>query len=93
MGDLKTNWTDPALGDMGDLGGQLPTSRGTDPLVNTGGSSGLQAMYSQPGCPTPGGEASSRTLSGLPADPQRFQPAETPPQPPNLKDRNPGTVG
>lgn len=95
MGDLKTQWTDPVLSNLTDLGGQLPTSRGTDPNINLGasGGSGLtQVAWQNPGVPTPSGEETPNSLSGLPAQPNRYQPSETPPGPPNLTDRNPGTL-
>lgn len=95
MGDLKTNWTDPAYPDTADLSGQLPTSRGTDPLTDLsagGGSSGLRTPFNEPVVSTPGGEETANSVSGLPAAPNRYQPSETPPTPPDLTDRNPGTI-
>ncbi len=95
MGDLKTPWTNPGMPAMSDLGGQLPTSRGSDPLIdlNAGGASGLtQVAWTNPIVPTPGGQETPNSLSGLPAAPARYQPSDTPPGPPNLTDRNPGTI-
>lgn len=94
MGDLKTNWSNPMQGDLTDMGGALPTSRGTDPNVSFGsGGSGLTAVTFDKGIvPVPGGEETSNSMSGLPAQPNRFQPSEQPPAPPALKDRNPGTI-
>jgi hypothetical protein len=93
VGDLKTNWGNPPLGDLSDMGGALPTSRGTDPLINTSGSSGLTGVsFGQAVVPVPGGEETANSLSGLPLQPQRFQPSETPPAPPTLQQRNPGTI-
>ena len=31
-------------------------------------------------------------MSGLPSLPNRYEPSETPPEPPTLQDRNPGTI-
>ena len=42
--------------------------------------------------PTPGGEETGNSVSSLPLAPNRYQPAETPPAPPSLQDRNPGTI-
>ncbi len=92
---LNTPFNKPVLPDSGDLGGALPTTRGTDPLIDTGGSSGLQAPFAADGAVL--GDASSldetaNPVSGLPLQPNRFQPSETPPAPPTLTTRNPGTV-
>ena len=94
MGDLKTHWTDPAYGNTGDLSGDLATSRGSDPNADGGGDkgNGLDPLWSNPVCPTPSGEESGNSVSGLPAMPNRFAPSEAPPEPPSLKDRNPGTI-
>lgn len=93
MADLKTFWPDPgAPRDVG-LDGDLITARGTDPLIDTGGTNGLtQPLWPNPPVPYPGGEESANSVSGLPNQPQRFEPTETPPDPPDLKDRNPGTI-
>jgi hypothetical protein len=92
MGDLKTPFDKPIYGDTGDLSGDLPTSRGTDPLTDTGGSSGLQTIFDKPIMPSLDGQESANSVSGLPLQPNRFQPSETPPEPPSLTDRNPGTI-
>ena len=82
-----------------DLSGDLATSRGTDPLVDTGGSSGLTAVpWDSGGKQTPitannGPEESSNSESSLPMRPNRFSPSPAePPGPPTLQDRNPGTI-
>jgi len=81
-----------------DLSGDLATTRGTDP--NSEGNSGPAALANfwpdakQP-LPEGGGlsiEESANSVSGLPARPARFGPSETPPEPPSLQDRSPGTV-
>lgn len=93
MGDVKTSWTNPVLGDLSDLGGQLPTSRGTDPLIDTGGASGLTGVtFSQAVVPVPGGEETPNSQSGLPLQPNRYQPSEQPPAPPSLGQRSPTTI-
>lgn len=93
---IKTPWTDPVYGHTSDLSGQLPTSRGTDPCVDlsAGGSgSGLTAIpWTGSVVPTPSGEETPNSLSGLPLAPNRYQPSDTPPAPPTLTDRNPGTI-
>jgi hypothetical protein len=93
MGDLKTPYTDGAMDQSFDPAGQLPTARGNDPNIDMGGASGLKDFWSQDqvmeGVP---GEATANSVSALPQNPQRFQPSETPPAPPDLTDRNPGTI-
>jgi hypothetical protein len=92
MGDLKTNWSNPGT-PIPDLSGDLATSRGTDPNIDTGGSSGLTASpFDKPIDPSLDGAESPNSVSGLPPQPNRFQPTEQPPEPPSLQDRNPGTI-
>ena len=85
-------WTDPILGNLTDLSGALPTSRGSDPLVDLGGASALQGPYTNGICATPDGQETANSVSGLPLQPNRYQPSETPPGPPDLTDRSPGTI-
>jgi len=92
MGDLKTPFDKPIYPNTSDLSGDLPTSRGTDPLTDTGGSSALQTLYDKPIMPSLDGQESANSVSGLPLQPNRFQPTETPPEPPNLMDRSPMNV-
>lgn len=92
MGDLKTPFDKPIYPNMSDLSGDLPTSRGTDPLIDTSGSSGLKTPFDRPIDPSLEGQETANSVSGLPLQPNRFQPSETPPEPPTLKDRNPGTI-
>ncbi len=92
MGDLKTPFEKPVYGDTSDLGGQLPTARGTDPLIDTGGTSGLKTFFDKPIDPSMEGNETANSVSGLPLQPSRFQPSETPPEPPSLQTRNPGTI-
>jgi hypothetical protein len=92
MGDLKTPFSEPAMPMGFDPGGDLPTARGNDPLIDMGGASGLQPIWSD--MPVSMGESSetSNSVSGLPAHPDRYQPSEQPPSPPDLTDRSPGTI-
>lgn len=91
-GDLKTNWSDAPVS-VSDLGGDLPTDRGGDPNVDAGsGSSGLSPLWKDQPVPAMATSESSNSQSGLPGLPSRFQPSGTPPAPPNLTDRQPGTV-
>lgn len=95
MGEVKTPWTDPVFGNLTDLSGALPTSRGSDPSIDlgAGGGSGLTSIpWASPVVPTPSGEETANSLSGLPLQPNRYQPSDTPPGPPNLTDRSPGTL-
>lgn len=93
MGDLKTPFTQPGMPLSTDLGGALATSRGTDPNINTGGSSGLTGSpWASPFVPTPGGEETGNSVSGLPMAPNRYQPSDQPPGPPDLTQRSPGTI-
>lgn len=92
MGDLKTNFDKAVYGTTSDLSGDLPTSRGTDPNIATSGSSALDTPFDRAIVPTPGGDETANSVSGLPLQPNRFQPSETPPEMPTLKDRQPGTI-
>lgn len=91
MGDLKTNWSDPGT-PTPDLSGQGVISRGTDPNIDTGGSSGLQTLFDKPIMPSLDGAETPNSVSGLPLLPNRFEPAESSVEIPSLKDRNPGTI-
>lgn len=102
-GTLKSPWLDdsghgPAV-PTPDLGGDLAVTRGTDPLTDTSGSSGLTAVpWQGAGKQTPatsgnGVEESGNSVSGLPSMPNRFAPSPAePPAPPTLSNRNPGTI-
>lgn len=93
MGDLKTNWTDPLLSDVG-IAGETISTRGTDPLVdlNAGGANGLMPLWEQMPVPTPSGEETANSVSGFPSTPSRVQPTDQPPSPPTLQDRSPGII-
>lgn len=75
-----------------DPAGDLITSRGGDPNISTGGTSGLNELWENAPVPTPGGSETENSVSGMPTTPSRWQPSGTPPAPPSLKDRNPGTI-
>ena len=92
MGDLKTVFDQPVYPNTGDLGGAGVISRGTDPLTDLGGSSGLQTIFDRAIMPSLDGAESPNSVSGLPSLPNRFEPAESGVEIPTLKDRNPGTV-
>lgn len=94
MGTIKTNWTDPIMPSHESLSGEgFVTQSGSDPWIDTGGTGGLQGtLWSNPLVPTPGGEETSNSVSGLPPLPTRFAPSETPPPIPDLTQRNPGTI-
>jgi hypothetical protein len=68
------------------------TSRGSDPTIDTGGEGALTPLWQNPTVPIPGGEETSNSVSGLPSQPNRFEPSDMPPAPPDLTDRNPGTI-
>lgn len=92
---LKSPWLDFGKVPMSsaDPGGDSITQRGSEPMVDTGGSSGLQPIWTEKQIvPTPGGEESANSVSNLPLQPVRFEPSETPPAMPDLTTRNPGTI-
>jgi hypothetical protein len=92
MGDLKSLFHNAVYPDASDLAGAGITGRGTDPNISTGGEGAVDPLWQNPTVPVPGGEETGNSVSGLPAQPNRFEPSETPPALPNLTDRNPGTV-
>lgn len=96
MGDLKTPFEKAVFTDFG-MAGELPTSRGTDPLTDlnaAGATSALKPLWSadKMAVSTFSGEETPNSITGLPLQPNRFQPSEEPPQPPTLQDHNPGTI-
>ena len=91
MSDLKTPWTNPAMS-APDLSGAGVTQRGGDPNASMDGSNGLSPAWNNAPVPVPGGSETSNSVSGLPGTPSRWEPTETPPAPPSLKDRSPGTI-
>jgi hypothetical protein len=87
-GDLKTPFTN-YVAPMPDMAGNGVTSRGTDPMVDTGGSGAIQTPFEKPILSNFDGQETANSVSNLPLQPNRFEPNETPPEPPTLKDRNP----
>lgn len=92
MGDLKTPYDNAVYPTTSDLSGDLPTARGTDPLIDTGGSSALETPFDKPIHAAMEGDETANSVSGLPKQPRRFQPSQPPPEPPTLETRNPGTI-
>lgn len=93
MGDLKSFWQDPGMPMSNDLGGDIVVSSGSDPQISTDGASPISPFWPDPPVPTlSSGAESSNSVSGLPPAPNRFEPNATPPELPDLKDRNPGTI-
>lgn len=93
MPDLKTFWDNPGMPKSYDVPqGDGVTESGSDPLISPSGENALQPIWTNPSVPTPGGEESPNSVSGLPAAPQRFEPSAQPPPPPTLQDRRPGTI-
>ena len=91
MGDLKSMFDNPPV-PIPDLSGQGVLSRGTDPQIDTGGSSGLKTFFDRPIDPSMEGQESANSVSGLPLQPNRFEPSESSAEPPSLQDRSPSNV-
>ena len=91
MGDLKTPWTSPPVPTK-DLGGDLVIERGGDPNITVDSPDGLKPLWGDKFVPDPPEKETSNPVSGLPTTPSRWEPSGTPPEPPNLTDRNPGTI-
>jgi hypothetical protein len=97
MGDLKTPFNNPIYPDTSDLAGAGVTSRGSDPNAegDNNAGEGLTGIpwdgAKQPVTRTETAE-SANSVSGLPSLPTRFEPNETPPEPPNLTSRSPQNV-
>ena len=91
---LQSPWV--SKGDSGvptpSTDGDSIISRGTDPNINLGGDGALQSVWSGAVVPVPGGEETGNSVSGLPLQPNRFEPSGEPPSPPDLTTRNPVTV-
>lgn len=75
-----------------DLSGQGVVARGTDPLTDVSGASGLKTFFDKPIDPSMEGEETANPVSGLPLRPARWEPSESSVEPPSLQDRNPGTI-
>ena len=92
MGDLKTPWTNVPV-PTSDLSGDLATQRGGDPNASVDGSSGLTGVpWTDKFVPDPPASETPNSVSGLPSHIDRFAPSGTPPPPPSLQDRSPGTI-
>jgi hypothetical protein len=98
MGDLKTPWSNPVYPDTSDLGGSGVISRGSDPNADGGkdGEAGIRNFWDDPKQAmgeNPSTEESKNSVSGLPALPNRFEPAESNIENvPDLTRRSPGTI-
>ncbi len=92
MGDLKTFFEQPIYPNTSDLSGDLATERGNDANISTSGSSALQTPFDRPISGTMDGDETPNSVSGLPKQPNRFQPTPPAVEPPTLEDRNPGTI-
>lgn len=92
---FKPIWQNPAISTM-DLPGDLATDRGSDPNIDPNAGAGNQAfkpIWDNDVTPEGMMDESSNSVSGLPSLPNRFAPEpSTPPPPPGLKDRIPGTI-
>jgi hypothetical protein len=107
-GDLKTPWQpgsypwpggvpEPVVSTVGDLSGAGVTSRGSDPNSegDNGQGAGLKNFWDDPKQAmgeNPSIAESSNSVSGLPSLPNRYEPTEAPPDPPDLTTRSPGTI-
>ena len=90
MADLKSPWAGPPVPNPEPAGAGV-LDRGGDPNAVLGGTSALQDHWAGAVTPVPaGGETGN--ASGLPPLPARWEPSGTPPAPPSLQDRVPGTI-
>ena len=72
--------------------GDLKTNWSGAPVPEPGlGGAGVTSSGGDPNFPD-GAKESANSVSGLPPLPARFEPSGTPPAPPTLQDRNPGTI-
>lgn len=91
MSDLKSPWDNQPAPIPG-TGGETIVSRGSDPLIDLGGTSGLQPLWDAQPVPTLGGQETGNPVSGMPTTPSRWEPSGTPPPPPDLTAHNAGTI-
>jgi hypothetical protein len=93
MSELKSFWNNAPVPDVG-LAGDSIASSGSDPQVTVDSPNGLtQVAWSNPPVPNIGGEETENSVSGLPLQPNRFEPSpSSPPEPPTLKERSPTTI-
>lgn len=94
MAELKTFWDNPGMPTATDLSGDTITKSGSDPNAEGGDEHGNACKPLWDDAPVPYFEKSEspNSVSGLPSLPNRFEPAGTPPDPPDLKERRPGTI-
>lgn len=89
---LKPIWSNPPVPDVG-LEGDLVTTRGNDPNAEGNpGPDGLDPVWDAHFVSQDAGPESANSVSGLPSLPRRYGPSAEPPPPPDLTDRNPGTI-
>jgi hypothetical protein len=95
MADLKTFFIDPAMTAPG-LDGDTVIARGSDPQIDGGqGANGLRDFWEASQTiegENVGLQETSNPVSGLPLRAARWEPAASSEQPPDLTDRNPGTI-
>jgi hypothetical protein len=93
MSELKSFWNNAPVPDVG-LAGDSIASSGSDPQVTVDSPNGLtQVAWANPPVPNIGGEETENSVSGLPLQPNRFEPSpSSPPEPPTLKERSPTTI-
>lgn len=98
---LQTPFNKPIYPTTSDLSGDLAHGRGSDPNGedgNTPAGGGIINFWDDAKQPLPEGSSgpstaeSANSVSGLPSLPNRFVPADTPPEMPTMQDRNPGTI-
>lgn len=96
MGDLKSPWDDQGKVPFStpSTEGQGITARGGDPNIDTGGNGGLKDFWpdDKQTVSAPEGKETPNSVSGMATQPARFEPSDTPPSPPDLTNRNPGTI-
>ena len=91
MADLKPLWTNPPVPDVG-LSGDSIITRGGDPAITVDTPDGLMPIWSDAFVPAMPEKETASPVSGLPTLPNRWEPSDNPPEPPNLTDRTPGTI-
>jgi hypothetical protein len=90
---LKSFWNDAPVPSVG-LGGDGVVSSGSDPQVTVDAPNGLtQVAWTNAPVPSISGEETENSVSGLPQQPNRFEPSPSqPPAPPTLNERSPTTI-
>lgn len=106
MGDLKSVFSNAVYPTTSDLAGDTVVSRGSDPNADGNpGPAALKDFWEKGDYPWPAGTPgqavsedtisqaeSANSMSGLPSLPNRFEPSEGAVEPPDLTNRNPGTI-